>query len=55
MVSKRKFVATQNTNMSGGPIVGEICVFCQRGFFGLFDTIMIPVRQRPMGNLLAPL
>ena len=26
MVSSKKFVATQNTSMSGGPIVGDIFV-----------------------------
>jgi hypothetical protein len=26
MVSSKKFVATQNTSMSGGPIVGDIYV-----------------------------
>jgi hypothetical protein len=54
MVSRRKFVATQKTNMSGGPIVGEILILSAR-FFGLFGMIMIPVQQRPVGKVLAPL
>ena len=49
MVSSKKFVATQNISMSGGPIVGDIFVRL------VLDSKMcivleIPVQQHPAGE-----
>jgi hypothetical protein len=47
MVSSKKFVATQKTSMSGGPIVGDIFVRLALSLSRSYLMLELPVQQRP--------
>jgi hypothetical protein len=47
MVSSKKFVATQNTSISGGPIVGDIYVVLVKPSLSFRVILALPVQQRP--------
>lgn len=50
IVSSKKFVATQNTSMSGGPIVGEIFLMLAQSSPSGCVKCVLPVQQRPAGK-----
>ena len=50
MVSSKKFVATQNISMSGGPIVGDISVILAFDWENMCIVLKLPVQQHPAGE-----
>ena len=50
IVSSKKFVATQKTSMSGGPIVGDIFVMLALDRQKMCTVLEIPVQQHPVGE-----
>ena len=50
IVSSKKFVATQKTSMSGGPIVGDIFVMLALDRQKMCTVLEIPVQQHPAGE-----